>query len=707
MEDFIIKNNKVAVKDDNGNINLDNLKYDKEAVKDFFINNINKHTRFFYSLEEKLDYLVSHDYWYDFTEYYSMEFIKDLFKLIYSKKFRFQSFMAASKFYQSYALKDDDGETYLERYEDRVCCTALYLARGNEDDAVKFAELMINQVYQPATPTFLNAGRKRSGELVSCFLDELSDSMSGISYSVDESLRLSSIGGGVGLNLSKLRAKGEPIKGVNGRGSGVMPVAKIFDDVFTYANQLGQRSGAGALYLNIFHADVFDFLDSKKLNSDEKLRLKTISLGLIVPDKFIELVYDNKPFYTFNPYSVKKEYCIDLDDMNMSEWYDRLVEEGKAVKFKSQLTAREFLTSVAQVQKESGYPYLFFKDNANKSHALRRLGSVNFSNLCTEIMQLSSPSDPYGYNRIPSYGYGISCVLGSLNLVNLIQGKDIQQSVRLAMRMLTNVSDLTRDTCEDKLPPSIYKSNQLFHSVGLGAMNLHGLFAISSIPFESREAKDLVNIIFYLINYYSIVSSMEIAQDKNESFHGFEESDYYSGEYFKNYSVPIIKTDKVKEVLEGIYIPTQKDWDDLADKVRSNGMYHAYRLAIAPNQSTGYIMNATPSIMPISTPIETRVYENSTTYYPMPYLSYETLFAYKSVYDMDQVEVLKLVAVIQRHIDQGISTIIHANSETTTSDLVKYYISAHKLGLKSLYYTRVRKSYINSADELECVSCSV
>ena len=707
MKDYIIKNNKVAVKDDNGNINLDNLKYDKEAVKDFFINNINKHTRFFYSLEEKLDYLVNNDYWYDFRELYSMEFIKDLFKLIYSKKFRFQSFMAASKFYQSYALKDDDGETYLERYEDRVCCAALYLARGSEQDAREFANIMIDQIYQPATPTFLNAGRKRSGELVSCFLDELSDSMSGISYSVDESLRLSSIGGGVGLNLSKLRAKGEPIKGVDGRGSGVMPVAKIFDDVFTYANQLGQRSGAGALYLNIFHADVFDFLDSKKLNSDEKLRLKTISLGLIVPDKFIELVYTNKPFYTFNPYSVKKEYGIYLDDMDMSEWYDILVEEGKVVKFKSQLTAREFLTLVAQVQKESGYPYLFFKDNANKNHPLRLLGTVNFSNLCTEIMQLSSPSDPNGYTEDPSYGNGISCVLGSLNLVNLVNSKDFEKSVSNAMRMLTNVSDITKDTCEDKLPPSIYKSNKVFHSVGLGAMNLHGLLAINNIPFESREAKDLVNIIFYLINYYSILSSMNIAREKGETFEGFNASDYCLGKYFIDYNIPVIKTDKVREVLSGIYIPTQEDWNNLAKDVREFGMYHAYRLAIAPNQSTGYIMNATPSIMPVSTPIETRVYENSTTYYPMPYLSYKTLFAYKSAYDMDQIEVLKLVAIIQRHIDQGISTIIHANSETTTSDLVKYYVSAHKLGLKSLYYTRVRKSYISSADEVECISCSV
>lgn len=719
MENFVLLNNKLAVRDENGNINLDNLKYDKEAVHDFFISHVNKHTRFFYSLEEKINYLVKNDYWVDFREMYTMSFIKKLFKLIYGKKFRFQSYMAASKFYQSYALRDDDNETYLERYEDRICCVAMYLAQGSEQDAIDYAELMIDQIYQPATPTFLNAGRRRSGELVSCFLDELADSMTGISYGVASSLKLSSIGGGVGLNLSKLRAKGEPIKGVDGRGSGVMPVAKIFDDVFTYANQLGQRSGAGALYLNIFHADAKDFVDSKKLNSDEKLRLKTISLGLIIPDKFIDLVYSDQPYYTFNPYSVYSAYGVNLDDLDMSVWYDKLIEEGKVVKYKQSYSAREFLTLVAQIQKESGYPYLFFKDNANKAHALSRLGTINFSNLCTEIMQISSPSDPNGYASEPSYGDGISCVLGSLNLVNLINMLSDENNtktsntllfmkrVTTAMKMLTSVSDLTARDCKDVIPPSIYEANRKMHSVGLGAMNLHGLLAINNIPYESKEAKDLCNILFYMINYYSLSASSNVALSKGKSFEGFEKSKYYTGEYFEEYNVPEVKTDKVKELLKNINIPTQADWNRLSKDVKDDGLYHAYRIAIAPNQSTSYIMNATPSVMPISTPIETRVYENSTTYYPMPYLSYSTIFGYKSAYDMDQLEVLKLMSVIQRHVDQAISIIIHAKSEMSTRDLVKLYVSAHKLGLKSLYYTRVRKSYISSADDIECVACSV
>ena len=222
--------------------------------------------------------------------------------------FAFKSFMGAYKFYNQYALKTDDSKTYLESFEDRVFLNALYLGNGDQNLATKIAEEMITQRYQPATPTFLNAGKKRRGEMVSCFLIDLDDSMLSIGRGVNSALQLSRLGGGVGVNLSNLRASGSPIKGIEHASSGVLPVMKLLEDSFSYSNQLGQRNGAGVVYLNVFHQDILAFLSTKKENADEKIRVKTLSLGLVVPDKYYELIKTNQPMYLFNPYHVEKVY---------------------------------------------------------------------------------------------------------------------------------------------------------------------------------------------------------------------------------------------------------------------------------------------------------------------------------------------------------------------------------------------------------------
>ena len=674
------------------------LEKDKEAVYSYFVDYVNKNTVFFHNLEEKMRYLIKNDYYIDFYKMYSHDEIKEVFKLVYDKKFRFASFMSASKFYQSYALKDDTEQKFLERYEDRIAIVSLFLAQGEVEKAKEYALMLINQEYQPATPTFLNSGKKRAGELVSCFLDEMGDNLSGIGYIFDSSMKLSSLGGGVSINLSKIRARGEAIKGVEGRASGVLPIMKILEDIFSYANQLGQRAGAGAVYLNVFHSDINEFLDCKKINVDEKVRIKSLSTGVIIPDKFLELAKEGEVCYTFNPHTVFLEYGKYLDEMDMNEMYEKLIDNPNVKKKK--VDAREILVKISQSQKESGYPYIFFKDNANKEHALKRIGSVKFSNLCTEICQLSEVSDINAYYEKDTIRRGISCNLGSLNIATVMENKRIKEVTKAAIDSLTMVSDLTNID----VVPTIKKANEELHSVGLGAMNLHGFLAKNFIMYESREALDFCNVFFMMVNFYSLERSMEIAKERGETFKDFEKSEYANGKYFdkyleKNYEP---KTDKVKELFEGMYIPTTEDWKELKDQVMKYGIYNAYRMAIAPNQSTSYIMNSTASVMPIVDTIEVREYGDSKTFYPMPYLTNDNFFFYKSAYDMDQKNVLKLMSVIQRHVDQGISIILHTKSSDTTRDISKLYIYAHKLGLKSLYYTRTRKATIE-----ECISCSV
>jgi len=648
---------------------------------------------------EKVRYMIDNDYYENIYKTYSEVFVEKVFTLTHGYSFEFSSYMAASKFYTDYAMRSDDRSQYLESYADRVAIVALYLGRGSEETAVSLASSMMEQRLQPATPTFLNAGKSRRGEMVSCFLLEMDDSLNSINYVLGTCMQLSKIGGGVAVNLSKVRGRGESIKGVDGAAKGIMPVLKLMEDAFSYADQMGQRKGSGAAYYNIFSWDVMELLDSKKINADEKTRLKTLSIGLIVPGLFYKLAEENKPLHVFAPHSVYKAYGVHLDDMDLDEMYDQLLANDY-VRKKVVMSARDMLVKIAMTQLESGYPYIMNKTNANKAHALNKIGAIKMSNLCTEIFQLQETSEINDYGFEDNIRRDISCNLASLNIANVMGLRKLRESVHDGMVALTAVSDMTRISNA----PGVVKANKELHSVGLGAMNLHGYLAKNKIAYESEEAKDFVRTFFMMMNFHSIEKSMEIAKEKGETFAGFELSDYASGDYFDRYLTTDYRpvTNKVKELFQGMDVPSPASWDSLKREVMQHGLFHAYRLAIAPTQSISYIQNATSSVMPIVEPIETRTYANSTTYYPMPYLSKDNFFYYKSAYRMDQFKVIDLIAEIQAHVDQGISTVLHVNSDVTTKQLARYYIYAARKGLKSLYYTRTNRLSLE-----ECISCSV
>ena len=279
--------------------------------------------------------------------------------------------------------------------------------------------------------------------MVSCFLLEMDDSLNSIGFNINTAMQLSKIGGGVALNLSKLRARGEQIKGIDNAASGVVPVMKLLEDSFSYANQLGQRKGAGAVYLNIFHWDIIEFLDTKKINADEKSRIQSLSIGIIVPSKFFELAEKNEPFHVFAPYTVYKEYGKHLDDIDIDEMYDELMSNPKVKKKPLDISARDMLIKIAMIQLESGYPYLMFKSNANNQHPLKDIGTVKMSNLCTEIFQLQETSEINDYGTDDIIRRDINCNLGSLNIVNVMENKEIREAVHAGMEALTAVSDMT------------------------------------------------------------------------------------------------------------------------------------------------------------------------------------------------------------------------------------------------------------------------
>ncbi|WP_025720763.1 class 1b ribonucleoside-diphosphate reductase subunit alpha [Paenibacillus sp. 1-18] len=688
-------NNMLMKRDTDGFFQLEK---DQEAVAEF-MKEVQERSLKFADTAAQVLYMIENDYYENFYNSYTADEINDIFHITHSYHFKFPSYMAASKFYTDYALKSNDRKVYLEHYPDRVAAVALHLGRGNADTARVLARSMMEQRLQPATPTFLNAGKSRRGELVSCFLLEMDDSLNSINYVLNTCMQLSKIGGGVAVNLSKLRARGEAIKGVEGAAKGIMPVLKLMEDGFSYADQMGQRKGSGAAYYNIFGWDVLEFLDSKKINADERVRLKTLSIGLLVPNRFYKLAQDNEPLHVFAPYSVYKAYGTHLDDMDLDEMYDTLLADDR-VKKKVAMSARDMLTKIAMIQLESGYPYIMNKSNANQAHALKNVGQVKMSNLCTEIFQLQETSEITDYGQQDTIRRDVSCNLASLNIVNVMEHGKIRESVHEGMIALTSVSDMTHVANA----PGVAKANREMHSVGLGVMNLHGYLAKNKIAYESNEAKDFVRTFFMTMNYHSIEKSMEIAKAAGQSFYGFEESDYATGVYFDRYLNTDYRptTARVQELFNGIYVPSPADWNKLKADVMKNGLYHAYRMAIAPTASISYIQNATSSVMPIVEQIETRTYANSTTYYPMPYLQRDNVFFYKSAYQMDQFKVLDLIAEIQPHVDQGISTVLHVNSDVTTRQLARCYLYAAHKGLKSLYYTRTKKLSVE-----ECLTCSI
>ncbi|MGE4320522.1 MAG: class 1b ribonucleoside-diphosphate reductase subunit alpha [Acholeplasmataceae bacterium] len=694
IPEWIILNNQIV--DETGHIK--DLQKDKEAVKSYFLNEINKKTQFFHSLHEKLHYLVNNEYYEKaFLDKYTFEQIQEIYDYAYAQKFRFPTYMGAFKFYNDYALKSRDKKVFLERYEDRLAVNALYHADGDFEMAKRLIKSLIAQDFTPATPTLLNTGKMKRGEFVSCFLLEAGDSLNDISRISEFSMQLSKIGGGVAINLSNLRAKGETIKEIPNVSKGIVGVAKLLDNNFRYADQMGQRTGAGAVYLNVFHADIEDFLNMKKLNADDDIRVKTLSMGVVMPDKMIELARENKDMYVFYPHTVYKEYGMNFADISikMDEWYDKLVDNPKVRKRK--INPRKLLDAIASLQGESGYPYIMFADNVNKVNAMSN--PVKFSNLCTEILQptITSYYADYDKHDEDQIGMDISCNLASGHMGNMIKHNTIKDTVFAAMDIMNSVSRQTNIS----YVPAVAKANRLNRSVGFGIMGHHGFISENYISYGSEENIDLIDVFFNIVNYYSLVHSMENAKKTKEIFFEFEKSKYADGSYFDGRGAIYPKTDKVKEIFEGIEIPSDEDWAKLKKDVMEHGLYNSHRLAVAPNGSIAYVMSATPSLTPIKQLVEERTYGNSKTYFPMPALDVAE-FMYETAYKMDNYKVIDVIATAQKHVDQGISFELAITSDKTTRDLQKYYLYAHYQGIKTLYYTRTQKLKVE-----ECEACAV
>ncbi|MET9216107.1 MULTISPECIES: class 1b ribonucleoside-diphosphate reductase subunit alpha [unclassified Nocardia] len=676
---------------------------DREAAHQYFLQHVNQNTVFFHNLDEKLDYLVDENYYEaEVLEQYSREYIKSLFQRAYAKKFRFPTFLGAFKYYTSYTLKTFDGKRYLERFEDRVVMVALTLAAGDEVLADKLVDEIIDGRFQPATPTFLNSGKKQRGEPVSCFLLRIEDNMESIGRSINSALQLSKRGGGVALLLSNIREHGAPIKKIENQSSGVIPIMKLLEDSFSYANQLGARQGAGAVYLHAHHPDIYRFLDTKRENADEKIRIKTLSLGVVIPDITFELAKKNEDMYLFSPYDVERIYGKPFADVDVTEKYYEMVDDKRIRK--SKIKAREFFQTIAELQFESGYPYIMFEDTVNRANPIK--GKITHSNLCSEILQVSTPSefnDDLSYSKV---GKDISCNLGSLNIAKAMDSPDFGQTIETSIRALTAVSDQTHIYSV----PSIEQGNNESHAIGLGQMNLHGYLARERVHYGSEEGVDFTNIYFYTVVYHAIRASNLIAKERGSAFGGFAESKYASGEYFDKYTDQAWepKTDKVAQLFAdaGVRIPTQDDWRELKASVQEFGIYNQNLQAVPPTGSISYINHSTSSIHPVASKIEIRKEGKiGRVYYPAPYLTNDNLEFYDDAYEIGYEKIIDTYAAATQHVDQGLSLTLFFKDTVTTRDLNKAQIYAWRKGIKTLYYIRLRQLALEGTSVEGCVSC--
>lgn len=481
-----------------------------------------------------------------------------------------------------------------------------------------------------------------------------------------------------------------------------------------------QRQGAGAVYLNVFHMDILEFLSTRVENAEESKRIKMLSLGVVYPDKYYELLQEGGIINLFSAYDASKEYGVPFSQIDITAEYDNMVANPNIRK--KAIKVRDLDTQISKLQQESGYPYALNVDTANRTNPIA--GKIVMSNLCSEILQVQTDSEVNARQEYTKLGKDISCNLGSINLPNFIRdaknGMDVEKSIETMVRALSFISD----TSNIEEVPTVQYGNKQSHAIGLGAMGLHELLATNQIMYGDEDSIQLVDYLFELLNYETLRASNTIARERKENFVGFENSKYADGSYFNEYvqEDTRVMSDKVKEVFEGIHLPTTEDWKQLKADIMADGLYNQNRMAIAPTGSISYVNETTASLQPIVSLIEGRQEQKvGKVYYPAPGLNNDTMKYYKTAYDIPMTDMIKIYAAAQKHIDQGMSMTLYMRSDIpagmypwkknggpmSTKDLTMLRMYAWKRGIKSIYYVRTYTSDDQQVGIDECESCSI
>lgn len=641
----------------------------------------------------------------ELLECYTKEQIDELAECIDYRNDLLFDYIGLLTLAERYLAHDFDGKV-MELPQERYMVIAMFLMHQEPAerrmDLVKEAYWAMSNMYMTAaTPTMSNAGKKVAGQLSSCFIDTVDDSLEGIFDSNTDVARLSKMGGGIGVYLGKVRARGSDIRGHQNTSSGVIPWIRQLNNTAVSVDQLGTRKGAIAVYLDVFHKDILAFLDLKLNNGDERMRAHDVFHGICLPDLFMERVSTRGEWSLFCPHETKK--VMGWKDENgralgLEDFYDESFGEGafrdkyeEAVNHPllSRITVQaiDIMKRVLKSQLETGTPYMFYRDTVNRSNPNRAHGMVYSSNLCTEIMQNQSATviekeelvTKDGQTRIVISkvpGDFVVCNLNSIHLARAIPHNVLERLVPIQVRMLDNVIDINNI----EVLQAQYTNSQ-YRAVGLGTFGLHHLLALEGIHWESDEAVTYNDNLYEKINYLLVKSSMELSKEKGH-YPKFKGSDWESGHYFDQREYT--SGERVGEFV------TTEQWKELQAEVQQNGVRNAWLFAIAPNGSTSIIAGSTASIDPL---YELLSYEEKTTYKianPAPDLSEKTSPYYQTAFQVDQHASINMAAARQRHVDQGQSFNFYVRPDIKATEFLELHLHAWRAGMKSTYYVRSR-----------------
>lgn len=613
-------------------------------------------------------------------EAYSKDEIRELAALIDPERDKLFNYIGLRTLSDRYLAQSKDRETF-ELPQERWLIIAMTLMQNEAVD--KRSELVeesywaLSNLYMTvATPTLANAG-KSYGQLSSCFIDTVEDDLRSIYDSNTDVAKLSKSGGGIGVYLGKIRSKGSDIRGIKGASGGVVPWAKQLNNTAVSVDQTGQRKGAIAIYLDVWHRDILAFLDLKLNNGDERQRAHDVFTGVCLPDLFMETVERRGNWYLFDPHEVRRVMGYSIEDYygeEFNERYEACVQSNELTK--EIVPAIEIMKRIMISQLETGTPYMFYRDTVNRANPNKHAGMIYCSNLCTEIMQnMSATTVDEEYTQdgkiitVKTPGDFVVCNLSSINLARAVTDDVLTRLIPIQVRMLDNVIDInTIEVVQAQL------TNQKYRAIGLGTLGWHHLLALKRIQWESDEAVEYADALYEEIAYLTIKASANLAKEKG-AYPAFEGSDWQTGAYFEKRG----------------YLPEDKvhfSWGMLASVVQETGIRNGYLMAPAPNGSTAIIAGSTASIDPIFN-IE---YSEEKKDYKIPVtapdISYHTYAFYKSAYHIDQHWSIKQNAARQRHIDQSQSFNLYVTNTIKAKDLLALHMDAWQSGLKTTYYTR-------------------
>jgi ribonucleoside-diphosphate reductase alpha chain len=619
-------------------------------------------------------------------EHYSRNEINELSEYIKPERDYLFNYIGLKTLSDRYMIKGVNGEI-LELPQELFMGVAMHLAM-KEQDSVKWAknfyDVLSRLEMTVATPTLANA-RKPFHQLSSCFIDTVPDNLWGI-YNVDQSFaQVSKFGGGMGIYVGKVRSRGSNIRGYKGVAGGVIPWIKNYNNTAIAVDQLGVRSGAVAIYLDVWHKDILDFLNLKTNNGDDRMKAHDIFPGVCIPDLFMEKVKARESWYLFDPHEVRHIRGYSIEDSWGEDWekkYEECVQDPRLSK--DEIPAIDIMKKILTSSFETGTPFVFFRDTVNRANPNKHKGMIYCTNLCTEICQNMSSTELVSTNHEDGFinssvksGDFVVCNLSSLNLGRAQTKKDIERVVTIQMRMMDNVIDLNHYPV-----PQAEITNKKYRAVGLGTSGYHQWLAQNKIQWESEEHLQNADELYEWINYCAVKASMEIAKEK-EAYPVFEGSDWQTGEYFeqRGYDNDL--------------------WQDLKKKVKKHGVRNAWMFAIAPTASTSLIAGSTAGIDPIFNKFFVEEKKNAVIPQTAPNLAEDTFWYYKEAHHIDQHWSIKAAGKRQRHIDQAQSFNLYITPDFTAKDFLELYMAAWENGLKTVYYIRNKSLEVD-----DCESCS-